>query len=251
MERIVDRSELYSRDSSPAGSLYSHDAKDLIPFEFIEQTAPQIEQQVEDEDEMDFFLFAHTPGQSKSEPQASRIRLKSPTPTDAVPGLENPHRDRSYYFREPPTPEELQRFKSAVVSGHDVQARSCSFCPGSSYAWKVHHIRATKSQALVLANASSVYDSLLQKSSKRKRPGKQARIKTRTKLAEAKAAQEQDQKAAELKEAADREKRTRRNREKKAKKKSREKAKKAFGAVQNDESHSGDDDDDGMSSQPG
>lgn len=249
----MDRSELYSRDSSPAGSLYSHDATDLFPFEFIEQAAPQIEQQVEDEDEMDFFLFAHTPGQAKSEPQVSRIRLRSPTPTDAKPGLENPHRDRSYYFTQPPTLEELQRFEFAAVSGHDVKAQSCSFCPGSLYAWKVHHIRATKSQALVLANASSIYDSLLQKSSKRKRPGKQARIKTRTKRAEAKAAQEQHQKAAELKEVADREKRTRRNREKKAKKKSREKAKKASGAVQDDDNNSDDDDDggDGMSSQPG
>lgn len=246
MERIVKRSELRSEDMSDDDIPDAEVMHDLTPFKFVEQTAPQIEQ-VEDEDEMDFCLFAPTPGKEKDTQPISKIRLKSPTPTNAEPGLENPHRKKSYYFTDPLEPEELQRLASTAVPGRDIQARSCSFCPGSSYPWKVLHIRATKREALVLAKASAVYDDLVAEPSKRKRPGKQARIKSRTKQATIKAAQEQDQKAAELKEIADREKRTRRNREKQAKKRAREKVKKAADGAGNDARDVEDD----ASSQPG
>lgn len=262
MGHVVRRSELYSGESSPIASPISDGIKDIIPFEFIEQPASQNAQDEEDEDEMDFCLFAPTPRQQTRDSQPiSRIRLKSPTPTNAEPGLENPHRDQRYYFAEPLGPQELSRLESIAVSGEDVKALSRSYCPGSSYPWKVQHIQATRSEALLLAKANAVYDTLrLQQgeSSKRKRPGKQSRIKSRTKLALAKVTELEEQKAAELKEIAEREKRTRRNREKKAKKKVREKAKKAAeraggegddAAAESEGSDGSGDDDD--ASQPG
>lgn len=248
----MKRSELESGDSSTEASPRSGHVENLIPFEFIEHALPETEQHVEDEDEMDFCLFAPTPGKPKDTQPVSRIRLKSPTPSNAEPGLENPHRDQGYYFTKPLSPEQLESFQSTAVSGQDIKTRSCSLCPATSYPWKLTHIKATKSQALLLQKACAVYD--VQEPTKRKRPGKQARIKSRTRLAMTKAAEVENQKAAAVKELADREKRTRRNREKKAKKKIREKAKKASSAGNAGaavESEGEDDKSDDDSSQPG
>ena len=107
-------------------------------------------------------------------------------------------------------------------------ARSKSIWPGTSYPWKVLSIENTNRQRINISNSNTLYAKLLdsQTASKRRRPGKKARIKVRTKLAATKARKDENRKAAEQKEAEEREKRTRRNREKKVKKKQRETAKK-------------------------
>ncbi|SMR48058.1 unnamed protein product [Zymoseptoria tritici ST99CH_1A5] len=232
MERIVDRSELLSDASPPPPSPNIDELKDLDRFEYVQHTADADgDVAMEHEEELDFCLFApSSTSQVQSKAAVSKIRLASPDPTNATPSFVVSTRNLSYYFTDTSRPDERQTFEAAAVSGQDVIAHSRMIWPGCAYGWRVLHVKPTKKQRQALARCDALYaksDEDSEASSKRKRPGKQSRLKIRAKQAAIRAEEEEKRKAAELKEAAEREKRTRRNREKQQKKRSREKAKKA------------------------
>lgn len=229
MERVVDRSDLLSEHSTPPPSPCVQEIRRLDDFEFIKHDeAPGYEDGQNEDEELDFLLFAPTNGTINSALEVPRIRVQTPPLTTGEPGFTNPNRDESYYFTHEPSDDAKARFDDVAVTAQDVLARSESIWPGSSYPWKVLRVQNTKGQRIIISNSNTLFAKLSDNfpNSKRKRPGKKARIQVRTKLATAKTRQDESRKAAEQKEAEEREKRTRRNREKKVKKKQREKAKK-------------------------
>lgn len=228
MERVVDRSELLESESDAPPSPDLEDRIALDEFEFVQRehnakdgAAP------DDDDEMDFCLFAPSANVQETATPA-RIRVNTP-PVDVGDAGFLSARDDSYYFASAPSLKRKEQLRSAAVTGQDVLSRAHGIWPGSAYPWKVLHLPSTKKQRSMLANADSLSSKLFgnDASLSRKRPGKKARLKIRTRAVAAKARQEQKQREADLKEAAEQEKRTRRNREKKVKRKQREKAKKA------------------------
>lgn len=227
MERVVDRSELLSEHSTPPSSPETEDLRRLEKFEFVQHDVG-VETGQNVDDELDFLLFAPAAGATKDAAEVARIRVETPPLTDGELGFVNPNRDESYYFTHEILEDERLHLEAAAVTGLDVLARSKSIWPGTSYPWKVLSIENTNRQRINISNSNTLYAKLLdsQTASKRRRPGKKARIKVRTKLAATKARKDENRKAAEQKEAEEREKRTRRNREKKVKKKQRETAKK-------------------------
>ncbi|KJX98680.1 hypothetical protein TI39_contig397g00031 [Zymoseptoria brevis] len=245
MERIVDRSEFLSDASPPPSSPNIDDLKHLDQFEFVQRQADANgDVAMQDEEELDFFLFApSSASQAQSKAALSKIRLASPDPTNATPSFVVPNRNLSYYFTDTLQPHERQNFEAAAVSGQEVIALSHMTWPGCAYEWRVLHVKPTKKQRQALARCDALYAKPGGDSGatcKRTRPGKQSRLKIRAKQAAIRAEEEENRKAAELKEAAEREKRTRRNREKQQKKRSREKAKKvsegtADGAAESNE----------------
>ncbi|EME47295.1 hypothetical protein DOTSEDRAFT_21090 [Dothistroma septosporum NZE10] len=228
MEHIIDRSELLSEHSPPPSSPSLEDMKRLGNFEYVAQKRDVLAADVNgNDDELDFVLFA--PSDKKLHPSraVAKIRIQTPPPDDKDPGFVVPTRPEAYYFRGRLSTEQQQKFEAVALTGEDVLMRSHSLVPGYHYAWKVRHIAMSQRQSRALEEHARTIT--IGSVPNHKRPGKKARVKTRTMLEASKAFQEQQQKANELKEAAEREKRTRRNREKKAKKKQREKAKKAEG----------------------
>ena len=239
MERIISRSELASAsasstpNSSPEPQNFTEKARASPGLEFIEKhengrNSPSIQ----DDEEMDFRLFAPISAEHKSQAtqEIVKIKLQSPDPSNSEPGFVNPSRDHRYYFTRSPSISEKEKFQTAAVTGPTVIARSHSKWPGCAYSWKVIHLPVSKSQLPSLKVAQRVVSKLVDDgsgTSKRKRLGKKSRIKCRTRLAAIKKKQTEEQRNGEEKAAAEREKRTRRNREKKVKKKIREKAKKA------------------------
>jgi hypothetical protein len=204
----------------------------LDEFEFVTHeflAAPDDKQDIDAEDGLEFQLFAST-SRGGNPAVVSKIRLKSPSPDDAEPGLVNPERDRSYYFAGAPTHQLRKEFQESALSGEAVVALSHTLWPGMAYAWKVLHIPSTQRQRLLLARAHAPDANAapgISSCSKRKRPGKKARLALRIGRVAEEEKRVEMLKEAEAKEAAEREKRARRNREKKLKKKIREKAKKA------------------------
>ncbi|KAF2206988.1 hypothetical protein CERZMDRAFT_102834 [Cercospora zeae-maydis SCOH1-5] len=233
MERIISRADLLAAEPPPPSSPDLPAIKGLQEFDFVHhETLPDAHDQEREngaEDGLEFQLFAPSAGNPENTSGIAKIRLDSPDLANAEPGLINPHRDPSYYFTSTPSPVEQQNFQVAAMSGQDIIAQSRNPWLGMAYPWKVLHLPQTRKQQNVLAPSDALFAKLVgsQGVQKRTRPGKKARMAVRTKLAAAKAKQEEKQKAAEIKEAEEREKRTRRNREKKVKKKNREKAKKA------------------------
>lgn len=229
MERVVDRSELLESGSDAPPSPDVEDRIALDEFEFVqrEQNAKREDGAAPEDDEMDFCLFAPSANVQEAATLA-RIRVNTP-PVDVGDAGFLSARDNSYYFASAPSTERQEEFRSAAVTGQDVLSRAHGIWPGSAYPWRVLHLPSTKKQRSMLANVGSLSSKLIGNdvAVSRKRPGKKARLKIRTKAVAAKARQEQKQRQAELKEAAEQEKRTRRNREKKVKRKQREKAKKA------------------------
>lgn len=241
MERVVHRSELLSEASTPPSSPDLSQITTLGQFEFIDRKQDcnvndtRQEDGNEDEDELDFQLFAPSAKKSDDAPVVAKIRIATPEASEREPGFTRPKRDNSYYFRGPATTQELQNYEAAALSGQDILEASQIKWPGVACPWKVLEIPSSRKQRNLLDSSGAVYRKLLgqyaSESSKHKRPGKKSRIKTRTKAAAAQAKQAQALEAAASKEAAEQEKRTRRNREKKVKKKNREKAKKAEAAL--------------------
>ncbi|KAF1990163.1 hypothetical protein K402DRAFT_248992 [Aulographum hederae CBS 113979] len=161
------------------------------------------------------------------------VREESISDDDREPGLVNPERDKSYYFAKPLDAEQLRRYESIAVDTADIIVKSKDPCPGLRHPWRSTAISATGKILTLLGK--HVKEELV--SSKRKRPGKVARIKSRKKIAAEdvkkglKASKVQEKKIAksalnEEETEAEREKRMQRNREKKAKKKLRHQAKK-------------------------
>ena len=235
MERSVRRSELRSAESTPLSSDDSgaiQALKDLTSYEYItEAQGSDVDLKDQPEDELEFRLFASDKpaDTSKSAENIHRIRLRSPSVQLREPGFTRPERYSSYYFTRLPSNEDKEAFRAAALSAQQVLDISHQPWPGSSYPWKVLQIPASCVSRSVQIQTSTTFSKLAtgEDESKRKRPGKKARIKIRTKLAASRSQKEAARKAAALKEAAEREKRTQRNREKKVKKKMREKAKKS------------------------
>jgi hypothetical protein len=234
----VRRSDLnQSPQSSRASSLDLDTLERLganLPFELVDtaqQTVePQQEQQDEDE-ELEFQLFA--PTKSTTDGTAQKIRLRSPTVEIKDPGLEVAQRPLSYYHTGKLDSKLANEYAIAAVTGADIVAMSKQPCPGCAYPWKVIAIPSSQAKAALATAASQnpVAEAFLPDvPKKRTRLNKKLRIKKREKFAAAKLKKEEDAKSKEEKERLDREKKARRNREKKFKKRARDKAKKTAGA---------------------
>lgn len=242
MEQTVRRSELRSPESSPPPSPAIENIeklKALGNFDFVNipettETTDINKDLQDDDDELAFQLFAPSIPSGKSEPGAAslqKIRLKSPTPTTADAGFVKPMRALEYYLIPSASGQDKENFQIAAVTGEAVVKRSHSPWPGSTYAWKVTNLPASSlsKAAKNLVSHEETELAVDDETSKHKRPGKKARIKTRTKLAAEREKAEKSKVEDAEREKAEREKKTRRNREKQAKKRAREKAKRAGG----------------------
>lgn len=240
MQRVVSRSEIQSESEASSqpdsDEDFAEKLKHLEQLEFTQRDIDTEEQRgIPDEDEeLDFRLFA-APGPSSAVKDAGpsqRIRLKSPTIEHSNPGFIQPNRASNYYFQNAPSQVEKENIESSALTGEEIVKLSRSHQPGTAYNWKVLHLPASGLSKALRTAENSEFRRLIgdNKSQKRKRPGKKARIKVRVKQ-QVRQKRELDSKAAaEAKEAADKEKRTQRNREKKVKAKMREKAKTAAAA---------------------
>ncbi|KAK6421731.1 hypothetical protein LTR81_005298 [Elasticomyces elasticus] len=226
MERIVSRVDLLS----PAGTPEPEELSDLTAqvrpqkFKFVTKTSEtdNFAFAKDNEDLLDFRLFAPT---SATE-SANKIRLRSPTPHTTAPGFVAHERNLNYYLAELSSSADKSKYESAALSGTEVLALSHTPWPGSAYPWKVLHVSSKGSRN---RSATGVNDMVTGPTSatKRKQPGKKARIQIRVKLAAQRAETDKQQTDAKAREIADREKRIRLNRAKTLRKRAREKARKA------------------------
>ncbi|KAK4894281.1 hypothetical protein LTR27_007414 [Elasticomyces elasticus] len=224
MERVVSRADLVSPAGTPEPEQDSEITVQPQKFTFIRKTSeadnrPLIE---DNADLLDFRLFAPTSATGN----ASKIRLRSPTPQTTAPGFVVHERNQNYYLAEPPSSADKVKYESAALSGAEVVALSRTPWPGSAYPWKVFHVTLKGSRE---GSATRVNDMGTRPTSatKRKQPGKKARIQVRVKLAAQRAEAGKQQIDAKAREIADREKRVRLNRAKTLRKRAREKARKA------------------------
>lgn len=239
MERAVRRSELRSPESSPEPAPDPDTLerwRGLADFDYVapkgvEQTTAAVAADGEDE-ELEFQLFATAKPAADKTAIANKIRLRSPTPQTTDPGFVNAERPLEYYFADSTNRDS---YSTTALSGSQVSALSKTPWPGSTYPWKVLHLPSGGQTKAARLQANMLFDKLVSagaeegSSTRRKRLGKKARIKIRTKLQAARSKAEQAKMDANAKEAALKEKRTRLNREKKIKKRAKEKAKKAEG----------------------
>ncbi|KAK3629943.1 hypothetical protein LTR56_008824 [Elasticomyces elasticus] len=190
MERIVSRVDLLS----PAGTPEPEELSDLTA-----QVRPQKFKFVTKTSETDNFAFAKDNedlldfrlfAPTSATESANKIRLRSPTPHTTAPGFVAHERNLNYYLAE-------------LSSSADKSSRNRS---------------ATGVNDMVTGPTSAT---------KRKQPGKKARIQIRVKLAAQRAETDKQQTDAKAREIADREKRIRLNRAKTLRKRAREKARKA------------------------
>ncbi|KAF2084347.1 hypothetical protein K490DRAFT_68806 [Saccharata proteae CBS 121410] len=227
----VRREELYSPPSSPRSSPDA-ELTDLFRSRLqqdyeVAPTQPLAESKSgvvgalsEDEDELEFCLFA--PAATTADAPTQKIRVRSPSPAAGDGGFVNGGRPQSYYFAGEMTGSRRREFERIAVSGQDVLDRSKRAWPGCALPWKVRVVAPRSGKLL-----QDPWKNAVERESKHRRAGKKARIALRKK------AQAQNEKlklrnmSEAEKEAAEREKRTKRNREKKVKKKERDKAKKA------------------------
>ncbi|MCJ1380126.1 hypothetical protein MMC17_003229 [Xylographa soralifera] len=241
----IRREDLYSasvstRSSSPDqgvkallkqqyGSLHQPPTKESSPVPAVAIAAFRghaLDQtDAEEEDAYEFRLFARPAIDalsSNGEPtKASRIVLRSPSPTVGQPGFVQPRRPDSYYFTTKATAEEESRYESAALSGEAVRAEQLRRWPGCELSWRVMTIKLSSTGS---TNRSTVTSDV---QAGKKRAGKKRRIVLRKRLVLEKAKKAALSMSKIEREAAEREKRTRRNREKKVKKKEKEKLKKA------------------------
>lgn len=240
MERVVSRSQLRSAERTPSPAPSPRDTenlKHLQSFQYVDNTASRAQapdDQTRDDEQLDFQLFAPSKSQDGLN-TARKIRLRSPTPTNADPGFIQPRRVSSYYFASISQDERL-RFEAAAISASQVLSQSTMPRPGSAYPWRVLHLPLSQVSQPIRheLRKASISTTLVKPTGddvkKRKRVGKKARIALRTKLSSTRLQQAEASKAVELKEAAERAKRAERNRLKKLKRRAREKAKKSDAA---------------------
>ena len=209
-----------------------------LQFEIVDNTAQPletVENQEDDDEELEFQLFAPTKSTTDASapaPVAQKIRIRSPSEEAREPGIIGPGRPLSYYHTGELDPTRVKEYKVAAVTGADVLAMSKLPCTGCAYPWKLVTIPPSQAKAAIAAAAAQnpIAEAFLPDvPKKRTRLGKKDRIKKRQKLAALKAKKEEDSKSKEEKERLEREKKARRNREKKFKKRARDKAKKAAG----------------------
>ncbi|TKA79834.1 hypothetical protein B0A55_02782 [Friedmanniomyces simplex] len=207
-------------------------------LEYVTKTGESA-QASEPDDDLDFRLFAtpSAPGAAKAE---SKIRLRSPTPQTTAAGFIVMERDRRYYFADAFTTATKETYVRVALSGAQILALSRTPWPGSAYPWKVLNLPPVKGKGKTQpAQPSDQLTSETGGASKRKRPGKKARIQIRAKLATSRVEAGKREVDAAAREAVEREKRVRLNRVKKLRKRARDKAKKAQ-AERNDTNDDGD-----------
>jgi hypothetical protein len=176
----------------------------------------------EDKDEeIEFRLFA--PSKKSDNNVVTKFRVHTPEADNRPPGLVNPERPRSYYFRDSLSPEAEKKIQLAAVSGDDVLARSKTPCPGWSMPWRVTVV-TTKGVPISTPDPAIVQEA--ENVRKRKRKGKKSRIAIRQKLAKDRELMEKARAEAADKALHDKMKKAERNRKKKFKKRARDKLKK-------------------------
>jgi hypothetical protein len=180
-----------------------------------EAVVPEIE-----DEEIEFRLFA--PSKNSKDIGIKKFRVHSPAADNRPPGLVNPERPRSYYFRDSLSPEAEKKIQVAAVSGDDVLARSKTPCPGWSMPWRVTVVTA-KGVPISIPDPAIIQETDAIR--KRRRKGKKSRIAIRQKLAKDRELMEKARAVAADKELHDRMKKAKRNREKKFKKRARDKLK--------------------------
>lgn len=241
MQRAVARADLHSPASSPEpepDQAALERLKGSIAFDFVStQDLAALPDHLEDQaEDLDFRLFATEPAaKDQRASEAQKIRLRSPTPQTGEPGFLQPDRPSSYYFVNSADSRRKEEFQQAALSGAQVSSLSKRPWPGSAYPWKVLHLPRSSVKRSVLAMSGHANSDLFTKlgemvsdeSTKRKRPGKKARIKVRVKLAAQAARSEKARAGIEAKGRAEREKRAKKNRDKKLKKRAKDKAKKS------------------------
>ncbi|KAK5730181.1 hypothetical protein LTR15_000115 [Elasticomyces elasticus] len=224
MERIVSRADLISPLGTPEPEQGSEIIVQPEKFTFISKASEAEDRPLAEdtEDLLDFRLFAPTSATGN----ASKIRLRSPKPQTTAPGFVAHERNLNYYLAEVPSSADKGKYESAALSGTEVLALSHTPWPGSAYPWKVLHVISQGSRE---GSAMAVNDIVIgpTPATKRKQPGKKARIQIRVKLAAQRAETDKQQTDAKAREVADREKRVRLNRAKTLRKRAREKARKA------------------------
>jgi hypothetical protein len=238
----VSRSDLNASPQSSRASTPDLDALERLGanlrFEVVDHTPQPVEtidNQDEEDEELEFQLFAPTKSTTDTSapaPAAQKIRIRSPSEEIREPGIIGPGRPLSYYHTGELDPTRVKEYEIAAVSGADVLAMSKLPCTGCAYPWKVVNIPSSQAKAALTAAAAqnSASEAFLPDvPKKRTRLGKKDRIKKRQKMAKLKAKKEEEGKSKEEKERLEREKKARRNREKKFKKRARDKAKKAAG----------------------
>ncbi|KAF2491433.1 hypothetical protein BU16DRAFT_529957 [Lophium mytilinum] len=234
----VRRDELYSPAPSPRSSpdpalteLLRIQAQN-ISFETVETannpaTAPDHQNAADEEDEeeeLEFHLFAPTAAQESNDAPPHRIRIGSPD-RNGKEGFVVPERPPEYYFATEADDTRRAQLNAAAISGEEVLERAKIPWPGFEMPWRVTKISSRGLVKDVVAGHADVLVEL--EVGKRKRPGKKARIKTRIKAKEEHLKRETAEKSAKDKEMAEKEKKIRRNRVKQLKKRARDKAKKA------------------------
>ncbi|KAK5719651.1 hypothetical protein LTR17_015278 [Elasticomyces elasticus] len=234
MERVISRADLLSPAGTPDPETNTEPTAQARPqkFKFVTKTSeadnpPLVAE--DNEDLLEFRLFAPTSATGN----ASKIRLRSPTPQTTAPGFVVHERNLNYYFAEPSKSAEKGNYESAALSGAEVDALSRTPWPGSAYPWKVLHVSIQgrrKSSLSTDKGAAPAPAPASASAAKRKQPGKKARIQIRVKLAAQRAESDKQQTDAKAREIADREKRVRLNRAKTLRKRAREKARKAGAA---------------------
>lgn len=157
----VRRSEIYSRSSSAERSQI--DISELLLREHLERTfinqqrdwslnvqnadplqtaADSLDVHQDHPDAFEFRLFFSKKSASKSSvsnEQASRkILLRSPTPTNTIPGFMIARRLDAYYFTDVASAQMKEQFESTAVSGEEIMKGLkdtwvCAYC--SSDAW--------------------------------------------------------------------------------------------------------------------
>ncbi|KAK4962489.1 hypothetical protein LTR10_000115 [Elasticomyces elasticus] len=227
MERIVSRVDLLSPAATPEPEQDSEITLRPQKFKFVTKKTSEADNRPSaesDEDLLDFRLFAPTSATGN----ASKIRLRSPTPQTTAPGFVVPKRNLNYYLAEPPASVDKVQCQSAALSGTEVLALSHTPWPGSAYPWKVLHVSVQgRRKSAVSTDKGAAPGPTSASAPKRKQPGKKARVQIRVKLAAQRAEAGKQQIDAKAREIADREKRVRLNRAKTLRKRAREKARKA------------------------
>jgi len=79
-----------------------------------------VEAKAHDEDEYEFRLFA-TPLDTTRPTTATRIALKSPTPTQGDPGFVNPRRFDAFYFTGNTSEALMEQYRSTAVTGECIK----------------------------------------------------------------------------------------------------------------------------------
>jgi hypothetical protein len=184
----------------------------------------------DEDEELEFRLFAPTTAQKSQHAPPQRIRVNSPKRSGKV-GFVVAGRPPEYYFAREVDEERKARLEEAAVSGEDVMERANMTWKGCEMPWRVTKISAKGLKKEGLEGHKAVVVEPVER--KRKRDGKKKRIAKRKKAK----ADELERQAAAEKETADKKKKAMINKKKQLKKRAREKALRTGGADTDELAH--------------